>query len=205
MHCSTVFKIMQNPDACILQNLPKDELSAVRTMIIELILSTDIVKHFNIIGKFKSKITSNTILALPTPEQRVEIMKIVMKASDVGHAAKTHDLHVEWSKLIIDEFFTQGDLEKQREMPVSMFCDRETTDLSKSQSSFIKNIVQPIFESLNSYLVSSKIKESCLDQLITNTLYWESTYPKKRGMTQKIKVHPIKKIRKKMGQTVKVK
>ena len=68
-------------------------------------------------------------------------------------------------------------------MPVSMYCDREKTDVSKSQAGFIKNIVLPIFESLNLCLDSKDIKENCIDQLEDNMKMWELSLKKKRVMT----------------------
>ena len=53
-----------------------------------------------------------------------------------------------------------------------MYCDRESTDISKSQAGFIKNIVYPLFTTLNSILVSEMIEIHCLSQLRNNELYW---------------------------------
>lgn len=75
--------------------------------------------------------------------------------------------------MIIEEFFTQGDLEKQRGQSVSMYCDRATTDTAKSQAGFIKNIALPLYEILNVYLSSAIIEENCLEQLKNNLLCWE--------------------------------
>ena len=37
----------------------------------------------------------------------------------------------EWTKRVYGEFFIQGDLEKKQGLPISMFCDRETTNINK--------------------------------------------------------------------------
>lgn len=37
-----------------------------------------------------------------------------LKCADLGHSAKSLDLHVKWTEAIQEEFFAQGDLEKER-------------------------------------------------------------------------------------------
>ena len=71
----------------------------------------------------------------------------------------------------MEEFFTQGDDEKKRELSVSMFCDRDTTNIPKSQAGFIKNIVLPLYNSFNMILFCSKIDENCIKQLEKNIVH----------------------------------
>ena len=197
MHCSTIYKIIKDPNCNIFSTLNSFEEKMIRGLIIEMILCTDMSKHFDIIGKFKAKLMNNDSVQLQNYDQRIEIMNILMKASDVGHAAKSNILHQMWSKLVIEEFFFQGDMEKQKGLAVSMYCDRDTTDISKSQTGFIKNIVMPIYEAIDMGLKSVRIKECCIEQLESNMLNWEYSYNKRqRGMTQTEKIEH-KKIKKK--------
>ena len=185
MHSATTFQIMQREDHDILASLSVEKALIIRALIIDLILATDMARHFDLIGKFKAKIINSSAIPLNVAEHRIELMKILTKASDVGHAAKSEELHQRWTLLISEEFFLQGDLEKEQGLPVSMYCDRETTDLAKSQAGFIKNIVLPIFDALNSCLESKEIKHNCLDELENNMSMWESSVMRKRVMTLK--------------------
>lgn len=180
MHSATTFQLMQRNNQDLLGNIPKDIGITIRAMIIDMILATDMAKHFDLIGKFKAKMISSNNVPLHLADQRIEVMKIITKASDVGHAAKCQELHQKWTVLVCEEFFTQGDMEKVQNLPVSMYCDREKTDVAKSQAGFIKNIVLPIYESLNLCLDSPNIKEKCIDQLELNMRSWEySVHPKR--------------------------
>ena len=183
MHSALTFQIMQKPNHNILQTLSNEIASIVRSLIIEMILATDMSKHFDIIGKFKAKIINSPHIPLNIIEQRHEVIKILTKASDVGHAAKSQELHRKWTNLICEEFYHQGDMEKQQDLPVSMYCDREKTDIAKSQAGFLKNIVLPIYESLNLCFCSESIKENCINQLDENIKMWESSLQIKRVMT----------------------
>ena len=65
-------------------------------------------------------------------------------------------------------------------MKISMFCDRYNTCVSKSQAGFIKNIALPLYEALNSYLVSETLNKYCIAQLKINKREWEiSSYERK--------------------------
>lgn len=182
MHSATIFSLMQEESKNILRTLPKELSSIVRSLIIEMILSTDMAKHFDLVGRFKARLNCSEV-NLKDAEQRAEILRIITKASDIGHAAKSSELHKKWTNLICEEFFTQGDCEKKLGLPVSMYCDREKTDLGKSQIGFIRNIVLPVYESLYLCFGSSQIKENCIEQLEENVKMWEDGMLKRRVMT----------------------
>ena len=75
---------------------------------------------------------------------------------------------------MIKEFYDQGDLEKIKGIPVSMFCDRENTNIGKAQAGFIKNIVLGLYETLVFTASSDEIDKVCIRQLKNNLKYWES-------------------------------
>ena len=173
MHSSKTFQIMREADCNVFENTEESMYWALRSQIIELILATDMSKHFELLGKIKAKIITTPSRPVDTPDHRIEVLKIAMKAADVGHAAKAMDLHFKWSALVVQEFFEQGDLEKEKGISVSMYCDREKTDIAKSQIGFIRNIVLPIYESLNKYLICRGIENECVKQLKNNCAEWE--------------------------------
>ena len=109
----------------------------------------------------------------------------------MGHAAKHTELHEKWCYLVIEEFFTQGDEEKKRNIPVSMYCDRENTNIAKSQAGFIKNIVLNLYVTLNLILASEEIEATCINQLKHNESYWESL-SKQRNLSSIHKPQDIK-------------
>ena len=50
-----------------------------------------------------------------------------------------------WSLRVMEEFFNQGDREKEEGLPITPLCDRGTTSLSASQINFLEFIVVPLF------------------------------------------------------------
>ena len=172
MHSSIVFNILKNPEANVLNSLSFDKLCLIRKCIIDMILATDMSKHFDMMAQIRVKYHEMEEIDLSKPETRYDLLKLITKASDIGHAAKSVELHEKWCSLVVQEFYEQGDLEKSLGIPVSMYCDRDATDISKSQAGFIKNIVYPLFITLNSILNSDMIELNCLTQLRNNEYYW---------------------------------
>lgn len=59
-------------------------------------------------------------------------MEICLHSSDVSIPAREFDVVKEWTYLLFEEFFQQGDLEQSKGLPISMLCDRTTTHVAKS-------------------------------------------------------------------------
>lgn len=53
------------------------------------------------------------------------------------------DLHHRWTMSLLDEFFLQGDKERELGLPFSPLCDRNNTLVAESQIGFIEFIVEP--------------------------------------------------------------
>ncbi|CAG9319423.1 unnamed protein product [Blepharisma stoltei] len=172
MHAAKTFALMKEKGHNIFQNLSNDDWIKSRKLIIEMILHTDMTMHFEALGKFNTRLNLGD-LSLDNHEDKFLILSMGLKCADIGHSAKIPQLHEKWSLLLIEEFFKQGDLEKEMNMQVSMYCDRRTCDINKSQAGFIKNICIPLFESWCKFLRSDIINVNCIDQLNENWRSWE--------------------------------
>ena len=79
----------------------------------------------------------------------------------------------EWTYLLFEEFFVQGDNEKQQQLPISMLCDRETTNVAKSQPGFINFVVLPLYQIVGQILPVVSQKDGCIDTLKQNCERWQ--------------------------------
>lgn len=111
-----------------------------------MILETDMMKHFEILGRFRARAINLADLTVDNQDDKILILSMGLKCADIGHSSKILELHEKWTALVCEEFYRQGDIEKQRKQQVSMYCDRDTTDLPKSQAGFIKNICLPLYD-----------------------------------------------------------
>lgn len=64
---------------------------------------------------------------------RLLVMQMVIKLSDINGPCKSHDIHVQWTHRIAEEFYEQGDDEARLGMPISPFMDRRNSQLAKLQ------------------------------------------------------------------------
>jgi hypothetical protein len=159
-HSAETFKILLKPENNIFEDLNYDEFKLLRNRIIESILATDMSMHFHSISKLKGKIdyleidhgnniekllkeTKNSVFS-----EQQEVINFLIHSADVSHNSKPWNISKIWSRMIYDEFFHQGDLEKEKGLPVSMFCDRETANISGAQVGFITGIIIPTFQLL---------------------------------------------------------
>jgi len=72
-----------------------------------------------------------------------------MKLGDVSHSFFDWDQHFEFSMRVTREFYLQGDLEFNKELPISPLCDSTThLDLAKSQIGFLEFVAMPLIDEL---------------------------------------------------------
>ncbi|KOB77986.1 Calcium/calmodulin-dependent 3',5'-cyclic nucleotide phosphodiesterase 1C, partial [Operophtera brumata] len=115
--------VMKDEDCNILQNLSRDEFREFRTLVIDMVLATDMSFHFQQLKNMRSLLS----LAEPTVDKS-KAASMVLHCCDISHPAK---------------FFLQGDKERDLGLPFSPLCDRNNTLVAESQIGFIEFIVEP--------------------------------------------------------------
>lgn len=59
-------------------------------------------------------------------------MESILHASDISNPIKPYELYEGWTTKVMEEFWNQGDLERKENLPISMLCDRFTTNTAKA-------------------------------------------------------------------------
>ena len=71
------------------------------------------------------------IIDCETPKKEFDskqtLIEFIVHSADVSTQTRTFKIAVNWTILLFEEFFNQGDIEKEKGLPVSFLCDRETT------------------------------------------------------------------------------
>lgn len=153
-HCAAAFAIMRKDGNNILRNLSRDQRVDVRRIVLSLILATDMGRHFELVSKFTAKLSASAPGAPPfvvtDPADRMSLIEMIVKCADVSNPAKPSYLAVAWAKAITEEFFAQGDRERDLGMKVAAFMDRTApgaADLGKAQTNFI-DFITPMYGAL---------------------------------------------------------
>ncbi|KAJ3124679.1 High affinity cAMP-specific and IBMX-insensitive 3',5'-cyclic phosphodiesterase 8A [Nowakowskiella sp. JEL0407] len=171
-HCARAFELLTTDPSCnILKSFSPERYKHARSTILSMVLATDMAGHFEFIAKFKNKIAGSG-LDFSDPKDRQLVMDIAIKCGDISNAAKPTELCTKWAALIMEEFFRQGDEEKRKGIPVSMFMDRNNTVIPKCQVGFIDYIVTPLYEVWDQYMNEDK-KFLALENLHKNREYWK--------------------------------
>ncbi len=127
---------------------------------IEAVLATDMTNHSNNLSILKNKIAAVDIYdglnidKLINDEESNKfnnqqiILNNIIHSADISNPAKLSHIYKKWVGLVFEEFYHQGDIERAEGLQITTLCDRNTTNIPKSQVGFIKFVVKPSFECL---------------------------------------------------------
>ncbi len=96
---------------------------------INLVLSTDMSKHFSELGKFKARIASPEFDPLNQTDKDM-LLQTLFHLADISNPTKPWALCQKWTDLLFVEFFKQGDLERAQGLPISYLMDRTTVNIA---------------------------------------------------------------------------
>ena len=103
-------------------------------------------------------------------EEQQSLFDFMIHAADLAHNTKLFNISLKWVQLLSEEFWLQGDTEKNMKLPVSFLCDRENYNIPKSQIGFIKGFIIPTFDCLVNAFPTLKYT---LDNAKTNLNRWQ--------------------------------
>ncbi|XP_051828290.1 cAMP-specific 3',5'-cyclic phosphodiesterase 4C isoform X1 [Antechinus flavipes] len=180
-HLAVGFKLLQEKNCNIFQNLSVKQRQSLRKMVIDMVLATDMSKHMNLLGDLKTmvetkKVTSLGVLLLDNYSDRIQVLQSMVHCADLSNPTKPLELYRQWTDRIMVEFFQQGDREREKGMEISPMCDKHTASVEKSQVGFIDYIAHPLWETWAD-LVHPDAQE-ILDTLEDNREWYHSMIPR---------------------------
>ncbi|XP_074540828.1 3',5'-cyclic-AMP phosphodiesterase 4C-like [Halichoeres trimaculatus] len=179
-HLAVGFKLLHQENCDIFQNLTKRQRQSLRKLVIDMVLATDMSKHMTLLADLKTmvetkKVTSSGVLLLDHYTERIQVLRNMVHCADLSNPTKPLLLYRQWTERIMEEFFRQGDKERERGMEISAMCDKHTASVEKSQVGFIDYIVHPLWETWAD-LVHPDAQE-LLDTLEENREWYLNTMP----------------------------
>ncbi|XP_074544264.1 3',5'-cyclic-AMP phosphodiesterase 4B-like [Halichoeres trimaculatus] len=179
-HLAVGFKLLQEDNCDIFQNLSKKQRQTLRRMVIDMVLATDMSKHMSLLADLKTmvetkKVTSSGVLLLDNYTDRMQVLRNMVHCADLSNPTKPLDLYRQWTDRIMDEFFHQGDRERERGMEISPMCDKHTASVERTQVGFIDYIVHPLWETWADLVHPDA--QDILDTLEDNRNWYQSMIP----------------------------
>ncbi|KAG8575566.1 hypothetical protein GDO81_009599 [Engystomops pustulosus] len=165
----------------------RNEYRTLRQAIIDMVLATEMTKHFEHVNKFVNSI--NKPLAaleenggnisddesvkniLTSPENRILIKRMLIKCADISNPCRALEQCIEWAGRISEEYFAQTDEEKRQGLPVVMpVFDRNTCSIPKSQISFVDYFITDMFDAWDAFADLPNL----MQHMDNNFKYWKS-------------------------------
>ena len=161
-HVAESFKLISSdPKYNILNGFNVEDRRLLRKRMIGLVLATDMSNHTEHVTGLKSFLQTNGIVdgantsLLLDKESEIQlfhskqtILNYILHAADISAAVRAKEVCQELSCRITQEFWNQGDKERQLQLEISYMCDRQTSDVPTSQIGFYAGLVLPFYDAL---------------------------------------------------------
>ncbi|XP_014247761.1 high affinity cAMP-specific 3',5'-cyclic phosphodiesterase 7A-like isoform X2 [Cimex lectularius] len=161
---------------CLLESHLAEQVVSVRPelekQIASLILATDITRQQEFLTKFRNFLDEES-LDMKKSEDRHFILQIALKCADISNPCRPWDISKKWSLKVCEEFFRQGDYERQLNLPVTALCDRHTTSVPKIQAGFFRFVVEPLYKEWHRFL-DTPLSRDLMKYLKSNQSKWEN-------------------------------
>ena len=194
-HASTLFKTIRRSDTNIFEKLTPIDYKIIRKRMISEILATDMAIHGKVISLIKSKMIFNEEdntyrLNLLSGDERTKsdeqqsLLDFMIHLADLGHNTRSFSISLKWVELLSEEFWMQGDLEKEHNLPISFLCDRENINVPQSQKGFLSGFILSTYECLGNIFPPLKYT---YDNANNNLKEWQKLLNegRKKGWTPK--------------------
>ncbi|XP_064624775.1 3',5'-cyclic-AMP phosphodiesterase 4C-like isoform X4 [Lineus longissimus] len=150
-HLAVAFKLLQEDNCDVFQNLSQKQRQTLRKMVIDMVLATDMSKHMSLLADLKTmvetkKVAGSGVLLLDNYTDRIQVLQNMVHCADLSNPTKPLELYRKWVDRVMMEFFRQGDLEKEHGLELSPMCDRHSATVEKSQVGFIDYVIHPLWE-----------------------------------------------------------
>eukprot|EP01064_Diplonema_japonicum_P034318 TRINITY_DN7076_c0_g3_i2.p1 TRINITY_DN7076_c0_g3~~TRINITY_DN7076_c0_g3_i2.p1 ORF type:complete len:528 (+),score=83.49 TRINITY_DN7076_c0_g3_i2:1251-2834(+) len=149
-HCNLTIDILSDPECNVLKGMTKEDHKQSFKLVIDSILATDMAKHKELIeigtALFEKGVDTTD------PEHARTMLQLCLKGADISNITKPFEISRRWAIAVTEEFFQQGDKEREMGQDVNPMYDRESNKaLADGQVSFITFVGKPYFEFLQSF------------------------------------------------------
>mmetsp|Transcript_44586 Transcript_44586/g.80160 ORF Transcript_44586/g.80160 Transcript_44586/m.80160 type:complete len:1024 (-) Transcript_44586:39-3110(-) len=199
MSAALLFRLLAAPGCNIFAPLPPAKYSEARKVVIDAILHTDNTQHFAMVKEVQMFYEMNSEILdasrdifhdmtaeeddnFPTmealevykePANKRLLVNLLLHTADISNSTKPFRICRTWAYKVMDEFFQQGDKEKELGLEVQALNDRNKVNRSFSQMGFIEFLVAPL---LLTAIKALPPFEPLLEQMVLNMKSWQSQW-----------------------------
>lgn len=195
MHVSLGFETMARSKSCDWFSLlpqeyqdpeeqgaaPVDLQRYARKLIIEMVLSTDMVTHSHCVNDLADLASAareddesegDEATKWSELDHKMFMMKTALHAADISNPCKPRQIMLQWTDRINLEFWAMGDKERSMGLSISPLCDRESgmKSVPKNQLGFIQFVIRPLYAPLAQIIPEASEALKILDD---NVKFWK--------------------------------
>ena len=141
-HTLRAFEIMADSEIGVLRGISTARYYAFRQAVSGCILATCPANHREFVTKLA------TLAGEGGAATKQFEMELLLRAADISNVIKPFPVAARWALRVTDEFFLQGDVERQHGMLVTPLCDRAQQSRVAMQKGFMDNVCVPFFDTL---------------------------------------------------------
>jgi hypothetical protein len=169
-HITQAIPVINRDDVMMFGAFDGPQLKKVWTLFIRIILSTDMAHHFALVKQAQGLIDQGTF-DMTNDDIRLLGLQLFMKLGDISNVCRPFELADKWCDILNEEFFHQGDLEKETGIGLtSPLNDREASNKPKSQIGFYNFICLPLYTVVASLYPPLQVN---VDSLKSNLDRWK--------------------------------
>ncbi|KAI8645637.1 hypothetical protein BD408DRAFT_411288 [Parasitella parasitica] len=152
------------------------EYATFRKIVVNSILATDMSMHDEYVTKIQDqaqRLQRNKIDftdKATCEKEKILICGALIKCADISNCARPFESAKRWAQILAEEFFEQGDLEKELGMSVLPINERGKIPLEDFQLTFKRFVAMKLFESVSSV---TPCMQFTVDQINENIGVWE--------------------------------
>ena len=167
-------EIINTEECNIFVNLSNEDAKKIWNYIDQFTFATDMKKHFDIMDRFSS-LNDNGEFSLEIEENRISIIELIMKCSDLHDVTKDSEFVNENKGKIADDFFKFGELFRCQGMEYNGDPSRLSLNTETSNIGFFTYIVLPLFAAVAKVIASV---EPDVDALLATIGKWKEEIAK---------------------------
>jgi len=208
-HVAKSFKLTLDKvhQANIFSNLNHENYQTIRSNVIDMVLATELGKHFEHVNKFISStrvadealdgsgrsprqstisLNNQTSDNNEDAELRTLVKRVLIKVADVSNPARPREACIEWTRRICEEYFEQTAEESDKGLPIVMpTFRREVCSIPKTQTAFINYFLLDMFDAWHEFCDVAIVR----DQLKENLKFWDEMDSKGLTTIEQISEH----------------
>ncbi|KAL7698506.1 cAMP specific phosphodiesterase [Lotmaria passim] len=179
-HCNLAIEILSDPSCDVFEGLSEENVTYAYRCMIDCVLATDMARHAELQKVFDDMVHDG--FKKDDEAHRRMVMETLMKAGDVSNVTKPFEMSRMWAMAVTEEFYRQGDMEKEKGVKVQPMFDRsKNNELARGQIGFIDFVVGKYFKDIVGPLLHGM--QWCIDTVNANRAQWQAILDSGGGAT----------------------